>query len=97
MLLYARKNDKHSEEERYRLLQKITLGANRGGRVKIHAEGMENLPEKMDLSFIQIIRDCLMCWLCWRAVQALHGGNEKGSAEYSFFETGLRHHAGKSH
>ena len=74
MLLYARKNDKHSEEERYRLLQKITLGANRGGRVKIHAEGMENLPEKMDLSFIQIIRDCLMCWLCWRAVQALHGG-----------------------
>lgn len=51
MLLYARKNDKHSEEERYRLLQKITLGANRGGRVKIHAEGMENLPEKNGFIF----------------------------------------------
>ena len=51
MLLYARKNDRHSEEERYGLLQKITIGANRGGRVKIHAEGMENLPDKNGFIF----------------------------------------------
>lgn len=51
ILLYARRNDKHSEEERYALLKKITLGANRGGRVKIHAQGMENLPEKNGFIF----------------------------------------------
>lgn len=46
MIWYARKNDKHTEEERFALLKKITLHANKGGRVKIQADGQENLPEK---------------------------------------------------
>ena len=43
---YAKKADHYSEEERYALLKKITVHANKGGRVKIDAHGVENLPDK---------------------------------------------------
>ena len=43
---YAKKADQYSEEERYALLKKITVHANKGGRVKIDAHGVENLPDK---------------------------------------------------
>lgn len=46
LLMYARKNDKHTEEERYALLKKIVIHANKAGRVKIEYTGTENLPEK---------------------------------------------------
>lgn len=46
LLWYSRDNDHHTEEERYALLKKITLNANKGGRVKIESDGQENLPEK---------------------------------------------------
>ena len=46
LLLYSGKADKHTESERYALLKKITLGANKGGRVTIQADGVENIPEE---------------------------------------------------
>lgn len=46
LLWYSRENDTHTEEQRFALLRKITLNANKGGRVKIHSEGQENLPEE---------------------------------------------------
>lgn len=46
MCMYARKNDKHTEEEKYALLKKITKGANRGGRVTIETHGEENIPKE---------------------------------------------------
>lgn len=46
LLLYSREADKHNEEERYALLKKITLGANKGGKVTIEAYGTENLPQE---------------------------------------------------
>ena len=51
ILLYSRKGDRHTEEERYALLKKVTLGANKGGRVTIEADGMENLPEENGFIF----------------------------------------------
>lgn len=42
---YARYADKISEEKRYALIKKITLHANKGGRVKIAVYGKENIPE----------------------------------------------------
>lgn len=46
LCMYARKKDGHTEEERFALLKKITVNANKGGRVKIQATGLENLPKK---------------------------------------------------
>lgn len=43
---YAKKASKFSEEKRYALLKKITVHANRGGRVKIEAYGVENIPDQ---------------------------------------------------
>lgn len=46
LCIYARKNDKHTEKERYALLKKIVINANRGGKVIIQSHGTNNLPEK---------------------------------------------------
>ena len=46
LCLYARKNDKHTEEERFSLIKKITINANKGGRVRIVSTGSEKLPDK---------------------------------------------------
>lgn len=43
---YGRKGDTHTEQERFALLKKITIHANKGGRVKILSTGQENLPEQ---------------------------------------------------
>lgn len=43
---YGRKEDRHTEKERFALIKKITVHANRGGRVTIQSSGQENLPEK---------------------------------------------------
>lgn len=44
LILYGREKDRHSEKERYALLKKITINANKGGRVTIASTGAENLP-----------------------------------------------------
>lgn len=46
LLLYARENDKHSDQQKYDFLRKIVYHANRGGNVKIVSTGQEQLPEK---------------------------------------------------
>ncbi|UWP61173.1 lysophospholipid acyltransferase family protein [Ruminococcus gauvreauii] len=46
LVLYGRKNDRHTVEERFALLKKITVHANRGGRVTIQAEGLYHLPDE---------------------------------------------------
>lgn len=46
LCLYGRKGDRHTEQERFALLKKITVNANKGGRVRIQSTGAENLPEK---------------------------------------------------
>lgn len=46
LCMYARKNDRHTEMERYQLLKKIVLRANKGGKVHIQAEGQEHLPNQ---------------------------------------------------
>lgn len=46
LCMYARKSDTHTEKERYELLKKITINANRGGDVLIESSGYENLPEQ---------------------------------------------------
>lgn len=51
LLWYSRKNDRHTEEERYALLKKITVNANKGGRVTIKSDGQENIPEKSGFIF----------------------------------------------
>ena len=43
---YAKHTDEIPEEKKYALLKKITLHANRAGRVKIEVHGKENLPRK---------------------------------------------------
>lgn len=40
------KNSKMSLEDKYAYLQKVTKAANKAGRVKIHYEGLENLPKE---------------------------------------------------
>jgi 1-acyl-sn-glycerol-3-phosphate acyltransferase len=51
LILYSREKDTHTEEERYALLKKITLGANKGGRVTIDAHGVENIPKENGFIF----------------------------------------------
>lgn len=46
LCMYGRSKDTHTEMERFALLKKITVHANRGGRVKIVSTGQENLPEQ---------------------------------------------------
>lgn len=46
MVLYGRDSDKHTVEERFALLKKITVHANKAGRVIIKANGLENLPKE---------------------------------------------------
>ncbi|MEE0420291.1 MAG: lysophospholipid acyltransferase family protein [Lachnospiraceae bacterium] len=46
LCLYGRESDRHSEQERFALLKKITVNANKGGRVRIQSTGAENLPKK---------------------------------------------------
>lgn len=46
IFLYAGENDRHTEEQRYALVKKIVLHANKSGKVKISADGLENLPEE---------------------------------------------------
>jgi 1-acyl-sn-glycerol-3-phosphate acyltransferase len=46
MILYGREKDKHTVEERFELLRKITVHVNKAGNVTIAADGLENLPEK---------------------------------------------------
>lgn len=46
LCLYGRKGDRHTEQERFALLKKITVNANKGGRVRIQSTGEENLPKK---------------------------------------------------
>lgn len=40
------KSEKYTEEERFAYAKKLTVAANRAGRIKIEAHGLENLPEK---------------------------------------------------
>ncbi len=46
ILLYARENDRHSDQQKYDFLKKVVNYANRGGNVKIVSSGQELLPEK---------------------------------------------------
>ncbi|WP_343250920.1 lysophospholipid acyltransferase family protein [Diplocloster hominis] len=43
---YGSHLERYSEEQRFALLKKVTIHANKGGRVKIEPHGLENLPEK---------------------------------------------------
>jgi len=45
------KQDRYSEEERYAFVKKITIMANRCGRVKINAFGVENIPKENGFIF----------------------------------------------
>lgn len=46
LLMYARENDRHTEQQRYDLIRKIVLHANKAGRVKIETAGEENIPKE---------------------------------------------------
>lgn len=46
LVFYGRKNDRHTIKERFSLLKKITIHANKGGRVTIQADGMDNIPKE---------------------------------------------------
>ena len=46
VLLYAGDNDRHTEEQRYNLIKKIVLHANKSGKVTIQYDGRENLPQE---------------------------------------------------
>ncbi len=48
---YAKKSGTYPEEKGYRLLKKITIHANRGGRVRIEATGLENIPKENGFIF----------------------------------------------
>lgn len=43
---YARKADKYTEIERFKLLRKVVLGVNKAGRIKVNVFGLENLPKE---------------------------------------------------
>lgn len=43
---YAKATDTHTEWEKYNFLKKITVHANRGGRVIVESSGQENLPRE---------------------------------------------------
>lgn len=62
------RNDKISFEEAYAYIKKVTIAANKAGRVKIESYGLENIPEKTVLYFFLIIRGFTMYWLFWNPV-----------------------------
>jgi len=43
--------EEYSQEERWRMLQKVTRRANKGGRVRIEAHQVENIPETDNFIF----------------------------------------------
>lgn len=51
MCHYAKHPERYTQEERWALLQKITVHANRGGRVKIEAYQTENIPKEENFIF----------------------------------------------
>ena len=48
---YAKHTDEISEDKKYALLKKITVHANKGGRVKIDVHGQENIPREENFVF----------------------------------------------
>lgn len=48
---YAKHTDEISEDKKYTLLKKITVHANKGGRVKIDVHGQENIPREENFVF----------------------------------------------
>ena len=53
--------EQYSEEERYHYLRKRLRRINRRGRVKVIAQGVENLPKQMVLFYFQTIKGFLIC------------------------------------
>ncbi len=51
LVWYSRRNDQHTEEQRFALLRKIVVNANKGGRVKIQSDGQEQLPSRNGFIF----------------------------------------------
>lgn len=43
---YYKNGDKYSQEEKYELIRKIAINANKKGKIKVKVSGEENLPEK---------------------------------------------------
>lgn len=73
----AKHPERYTQEERWKVLQKIVRHANKGGRVKIEAHGIENIPQEENFIFFRIIRECLMCWRSWKAVRVFAVVNKK--------------------
>lgn len=48
---YAKHTDEIPEDKKYTLLKKITVHANKGGRVKIDVHGQENIPREENFVF----------------------------------------------
>lgn len=48
---YAKHTDEIPEDKKYALLKKITIHANKGGRVKIEVHGKENIPQEDGFMF----------------------------------------------
>lgn len=48
---YAKHTDEIPEDQKYALLKKITVHANKGGRVKIEVHGKENIPKEKGFMF----------------------------------------------
>jgi 1-acyl-sn-glycerol-3-phosphate acyltransferase len=48
---YAKHTDEIPEDKKYALLQKVTVHANKGGRVKIDVHGRENIPREESFVF----------------------------------------------
>lgn len=44
LFLYAREKDQHTEAQRYQFLKKIVARANKGGKVIVESDGIENIP-----------------------------------------------------
>ena len=59
---FAKHTEEIPEPEKYALLKKITLHANKGGRVKIDVHGREHIPTGESFVFSPTTRDSSMCW-----------------------------------
>jgi len=46
LCIYGKKDNRYTEEERFALLKKMVIKANKSGRVKVEATGLNNLPGK---------------------------------------------------
>lgn len=51
LCFYAKHTDEIPEDKKYALLQKVTVHANKGGRVKIDVHGRENIPREESFVF----------------------------------------------